>query len=84
MRGLRLTGGAEPLQRLLVIGAHSDDIEIGCGGTIHETVPGLPSTGSCWRHERAQEARAAPGVPRAHEARISASFRTGFTVRGGR
>jgi LmbE family N-acetylglucosaminyl deacetylase len=25
---------ASPLQRLLVIGAHSDDIEIGCGGTI--------------------------------------------------
>jgi LmbE family N-acetylglucosaminyl deacetylase len=27
-------GAGEPLQRLLAIGAHSDDLEIGCGGTI--------------------------------------------------
>lgn len=34
MQSLKLTGGVEPLERLLVIGAHSDDIEIGCGGTL--------------------------------------------------
>jgi LmbE family N-acetylglucosaminyl deacetylase len=33
MRGLRLAGPGERL-RVLALGAHSDDIEIGCGGTI--------------------------------------------------
>jgi LmbE family N-acetylglucosaminyl deacetylase len=35
---------AEPLQRVLVIGCHADDIEIGCGGTLltlAEANPGL-------------------------------------------
>jgi LmbE family N-acetylglucosaminyl deacetylase len=33
MRSLNLTSSAAPL-RVLCLGAHSDDIEIGCGGTI--------------------------------------------------
>jgi LmbE family N-acetylglucosaminyl deacetylase len=33
MRSLGLEGGA-PLTRVLAIGAHSDDLEIGCGGTM--------------------------------------------------
>jgi LmbE family N-acetylglucosaminyl deacetylase len=36
-----------PLRRLLVIGCHADDAEIGCGGTLLqliETVPGLEVT----------------------------------------
>lgn len=33
MQGLRLAGPGERL-RVLALGAHSDDIEIGCGGTI--------------------------------------------------
>jgi LmbE family N-acetylglucosaminyl deacetylase len=33
MRGLALAGAAEPV-RLLCLGAHPDDIEIGCGGSI--------------------------------------------------
>ena len=32
MRKLGLAGGDEPLRRVLAIGAHSDDLEIGCGG----------------------------------------------------
>jgi len=34
MLSLSLTRGSEPLNRLLVIGCHADDIEIGCGGTL--------------------------------------------------
>jgi LmbE family N-acetylglucosaminyl deacetylase len=34
MRGIRLLSGESELRRLLVIGCHSDDIEIGCGGTV--------------------------------------------------
>ncbi len=35
MRALGLVGGSqEPLRRLLAIGAHADDLEIGCGGTV--------------------------------------------------
>ena len=33
MRSLNLTSSSAPL-RVLCLGAHSDDIEIGCGGTI--------------------------------------------------
>ena len=35
--GLTLAGGGAPL-RLLLLGAHADDIEIGCGGTVLELI----------------------------------------------
>ena len=35
--GLNLPESSEPL-RILCIGAHSDDIEIGCGGTLSQLV----------------------------------------------
>ena len=34
--------GAEPLRSVLAIGAHSDDLEIGCGGTILSLVRAWP------------------------------------------
>ncbi len=51
------------LEHLLCIGAHSDDIEIGCGGTVLrllETYPGLAVTWVvlCAEGERAAEAQA--------------------------
>jgi LmbE family N-acetylglucosaminyl deacetylase len=51
-----------PLQRLLVIGAHSDDIEIGCGGTVLRLVREVSGLEVCWMvmsaaAERVAEAR---------------------------
>jgi LmbE family N-acetylglucosaminyl deacetylase len=48
--------------RILAIGCHSDDIEIGCGGTILTLIETLPSVEVCWvvlsaGGERADEAR---------------------------
>ncbi len=34
MLALSLSGGEQPLRRVLAIGCHADDIEIGCGGTL--------------------------------------------------
>jgi LmbE family N-acetylglucosaminyl deacetylase len=49
--------------KLLAIGAHSDDIEIGCGGTILKLVERGAISEICWvvltgEHKRAEEARA--------------------------
>ena len=63
MLGLR--PGGEPLSRLLAIGAHSDDLEIGCGGTILALGDGNSEIAVHW------VVLAAPGA-RADEARASA------------
>ena len=34
MLDVSLSSTLQPLRRLLVIGCHADDIEIGCGGTV--------------------------------------------------
>src|SRR5271169_4747622 len=48
MMTLRLTDlGKRPLQ-ILCLGAHSDDIEIGCGGTILQLIASHPSTRVNW------------------------------------
>lgn len=44
---ISLSGGFQP-ERLLAIGAHSDDIEIGCGGTILDLVERFPSLSVTW------------------------------------
>ena len=51
------------LNRLLCVGAHSDDIEIGCGGTILKLCEDYPALEVMWvvfsaEGERADEARA--------------------------
>jgi len=70
---LPLLGGGGGPRRLLALGAHSDDIEIGCGGTILRLVAEGHSLDVLWvvfcaPGERAGEARAAAaafleGVP---------------------
>jgi LmbE family N-acetylglucosaminyl deacetylase len=63
MLGLRT--GREPVQRLLAIGAHSDDLEIGCGGTLVALAAANPGLTVHW------VVLAAPGG-RGDEARASA------------
>lgn len=58
MFSLSLDRGHEPLRSLLVIGCHSDDIEIGCGGTILTLTRSLPELHVTWVVLAAQGARA--------------------------
>jgi LmbE family N-acetylglucosaminyl deacetylase len=84
-------GDAEPI-RLLAIGAHSDDIEIGCGGTILKLVEEGVLAEAWWvvltgGRERAAEARASAetlidGVPERRV--ILKDFRDGFFPYDGR
>ena len=65
---------AEPLRRVLAIGCHADDIEIGCGGTLLALARRNPELEVDW------VVLAAPG-PRADEARASAAdFLAGCAV----
>jgi len=86
MLGLRLTRGPEAPLRVLCLGAHSDDIEIGCGGTILRLVSADPNTAFHWvvfsaTGEREREARHAAGLflqgTCRHEVAVK-GFRDGF------
>ena len=48
MLTLDVSGGETPLRHLLVIGAHSDDIEIGCAGTVKRLIRDVPGLTVCW------------------------------------
>lgn len=77
---------AEPLRRVLAIGCHADDIEIGCGGTLLTLVRANPRVEIDWvvlaaPGERADEARASAAAFLAGvaEARVEVhGFRDGF------
>lgn len=61
---LGLAPGGRPVRRVLCIGAHCDDIEIGCGGTLLQLVARHPGVHVSWliltgSPERAAESRAA-------------------------
>jgi LmbE family N-acetylglucosaminyl deacetylase len=62
MLGLPLPGAKGEIQRVLVLGAHSDDIEIGCGATILALTRAQPELEITWvvlgaEGEREREAR---------------------------
>jgi LmbE family N-acetylglucosaminyl deacetylase len=63
MRSLSLFGGETPLRRVLVIGCHADDVEIGCGATLLALMRARPDLEVTWvvlaaHGDRAAEARA--------------------------
>ena len=72
--------------RILAIGCHADDIEIGCGGTILRLIASLPSVEVCWvvlsaHDDRADEVHAsAEAFLRGAERQevIARDFRDGF------
>jgi LmbE family N-acetylglucosaminyl deacetylase len=65
MLTLPLTGSPTPIRRVLALGCHADDIEIGCGGTLLTLMRALPELRVTW------VVLAASG-PRAAEADASA------------
>lgn len=75
MLGLQLADSAKP-PRILCLGAHSDDIEIGCGGTMLRLLRTHPNAAVHWvvfgtEGDRAKEARDSAArylndVPNAH------------------
>src|SRR5580658_4077172 len=80
---LNLDGGAAP--RILCLGCHSDDIEIGCGGTILRLAGQYPGCVFHWvvfsaAGIRAQEARCAAGLFAGSQLRgpVLKEFRDGF------
>jgi LmbE family N-acetylglucosaminyl deacetylase len=85
MIGLTLPAGREP-RRILCIGAHCDDIEIGCGGTILRLVAEHPGLAVDWlvlsgTGGRAEEAAdsAAAFLEGAGRTRVTVEgFRDGF------
>lgn len=67
MEDIRLFADGDKPKRILALGAHSDDIEIGCGGTILRLAAERSTLDVLWvvfaaTPERAEEARASAGA----------------------
>lgn len=85
MLSLSLAGGSQ-VRRILAIGCHADDVEIGCGGTLLALTRDFPSLEVTWvvlgaEGARADEARASAESFLGGAARSTVvvhSFRDGF------
>ena len=84
---LGFTGaGGEAPRRALLLGAHCDDIEIGCGGTVIELAKALPNLEVHWvilssdavREREARQAAAAFLAPFDHVTVRIEQFRDGY------
>ena len=83
---LQFGNGKLPFRQILCLGAHSDDIEIGCGGTLLRLLATYPQLEITWvvfssSSEREREARdsAAMFLAKAGKAEVIVkSFRDGF------
>src|SRR5215831_3675468 len=80
MLPLSLSGG-EPVRRVLAVGCHADDIEIGCGGTLLTLTRSSKQLEVTWlvlaaRDEREREARASA------EAFLTAAARAQIEIHG--
>ena len=83
MRKISILGGDGGPRRVLALGAHADDIEIGCGGTLLRLVEENPDLEVTWvvfssTAERAREAQASA------EAFLSAARKKTIVVKGHR
>jgi LmbE family N-acetylglucosaminyl deacetylase len=84
--GLGKASGSGPPLRILCLGAHSDDIEIGCGGTLLRLLSEHPGSSVHWvvfsaSPERELEARASASDflrDAAHSAVVVRNFRESF------
>jgi LmbE family N-acetylglucosaminyl deacetylase len=86
MLSLRLNREQDAVLRVLCLGAHSDDIEIGCGGTILKLIEAYPHLELTWvvfsasgeRAREASESAAALLEPLVQKQIIIKAFRDGF------
>ena len=91
MQSLKLTNRAGDLSRLLCLGAHADDIEIGCGGTVLKLAAEQADMEVWWVVFSANGARRAESVRSAdvfldgiaRRKVVTHSFRDGFLPYGG-
>jgi LmbE family N-acetylglucosaminyl deacetylase len=86
MLALTLAATNRPIERVLAIGCHADDIEIGCGGTILALTRAWPGLEVTWvvvaaHGARADEAKSGAGAfladARSSDVRVH-EFRDGF------
>ena len=73
-------GAARPVRRVLCIGAHCDDIEIGCGGALRELARAHSQARFDWVVFSGEDSR--PEETRAAAARLMAGVDCGVDIRG--